>query len=425
LLSGGSRFARAPGLFSRLVAPGFQTIINAVDRGIERGSMLARLPDGSMRMLGGRAPGFDARIELKDWRALIRLATSGSIGWYQAYEAGEWDSEDLVTLFAVMGANARTLGNTARPSGPFRWAANLAHWANRNSRAGSVRNIAAHYDLGNDFYELWLGDLMSYSSALFAPQPTPSARAQFMDELRFGQLAKMTAIANRANPPHGGRVLEIGCGWGAQALLMAALQDVHVDAISLSDRQLEWCRQRRDNSPQELFGDIVFRKQDYRDVGKERAGTYDAIVSVEMVEALGREYWPDFLDCLARNLKPGGRAAIQYIAMADDIFEDYASAADFIQAYIFPGGLLIKTSEFRALAEARGLCWRDQTDFGSDYAETLKYWRTRFDQAAAQDRLPSGFDARFVRLWRYYLDYCEAGFRCGNVNVHQVTLVKG
>ena len=405
LLSGGDRFARPPGLFSRLLAPGFQAIINQVDAGLERGSMLAHLPDGTTRLLGGRAPGFDARIDLKDWRALLRLATRGSIGWYQAYEAGEWDSDDLVALFGVMGANARTLGPAARPAGPYKWLANLAHRFNRNNREGSRRNISAHYDLGNDFYSAWLDPSMTYSSALgLAPNSGEGA-------LEEAQRTKIAGLINRLDKPE--TVLEIGCGWGtlAESLHEAGAK---VTAISLSDEQLAYARDRC--SP---F--INFEKRDYRDVD----GAFDAIASCEMVEALGREYWPDFMDVVARNLKPGGRAAIQYISMADDIFEDYASGADFIQAYIFPGGLLIKTSEFRELAEARGLAWQDQTDFALDYAETLKEWRVRFDRAVEQGRLPAGFDARFVRLWRYYLAYCEAGFRCGNVGVHQVTLVKG
>ncbi len=404
LLSGGDRFARRPGFFSRLVAPGFRAIVNAVDAGLERGSMLAHLPDGSTRLLGGRGPGFDARIVLKDWHALLRLATSGSIGWYQAYEAGEWESDDLVSLFAVMGDNARSLGSTARSSGPFKWVANLAHRFNRNNREGSQRNIAAHYDLGNDFYSAWLDPSMTYSSALGL-----DAKAG-VEALEAAQRDKVAAIIARLNEPN--EALEIGCGWGT---LAEGLNDAgaKVTAISLSDEQLAYARRRC--SP---F--INFEKRDYRDMH----GQFDAIASVEMVEALGREYWPDFMDVVARNLKPGGRAAIQYISMADDLFEAYAGTAEFIQAYIFPGGLLIKGSEFRELAEARGLSWQDQTDFALDYAETLKLWRVRFDRAVDQGRLPAGFDDRFVRLWRYYLDYCEAGFRCGNVGVHQVTLVK-
>jgi cyclopropane-fatty-acyl-phospholipid synthase len=206
-------------------------------------------------------------------------------------------------------------------------------------------------------------------------------------------------------------VLEIGCGWGALATFLADC-GAKVTAISLSSEQLAWARQR---SPA-----VEFRHQDYRDV----SGQFDAVVSVEMVEALGREYWPQFMDCIARNLAPGGRAAIQFISIKDSLFDAYADSADFIQAYVFPGGLLIRTSEFRKLAEARGLRWTDQTDFGLDYAETLRLWRERFDEAATEGRLPADVDARFERLWRYYLMYCEGGFRGGGIDVHQVTLIK-
>ncbi|MEO0418031.1 MAG: cyclopropane-fatty-acyl-phospholipid synthase family protein [Pseudomonadota bacterium] len=404
LLSGGDRFASAPGFFSKLFAPGFGAIINAVDAGIERGSMLAHLPDGTTRLLGGRAPGFDAQIELKDWRALLRLATSGSIGWYQAYESGEWESEDHVVLYAVMGDNARTLGGTARPSGPFKWAARLVHFFNRNSKAGSRRNISAHYDLGNDFYGAWLDPSMTYSSALGLGANDGEAA------LASAQQAKVDALIGRLESFES--ALEIGCGWGTLAHNLAKT-GADVTAISLSDEQLAHARMHQ--SPA-----VRFEKRDYRDV----SGQYDAIASCEMVEALGREYWPTFMDAVAGNLKPGGRAAVQYISMADDLFETYANTTDFIQAYVFPGGLLIKTSEFRELAEARGLEWRDQTDFGLDYAQTLRIWRASFDRAVEEGRLPAGFDARFVKLWRTYLAYCEAGFRCRNVDVHQVTLIK-
>jgi len=404
LLSGGDRFASAPGFLSKLFAPGFGAIVNAVDAGIERGSMLANLPDGTTRLLGGRAPGFEVQIVLRDWRALLRLATSGSIGWYQAYEAGEWECDDLVALYAVMGDNARTLGHTARPAGPFKWAARLAHRFNRNNRAGSERNISAHYDLGNDFYSAWLDPSMTYSSALGLDAAADEAA------LAQGQQTKIDALVARLGTPD--EALEIGCGWGTLADNLAKT-GANVTAISLSDEQLTYAREHKAPG-------INFEKCDYRDV----EGQYDAIASCEMVEALGREYWPTFMDAVANNLKPGGRASVQYISMAEDLFETYANTTDFIQAYVFPGGLLIKTSEFRELAEARGLTWSDQTDFGIDYAETLRIWRTSFDRAVDEGRLPAGFDARFVKLWRTYLAYCEAGFRCRNVDVHQVTLVK-
>ena len=399
LLEAGGRFGSEPGLFARLLAPGFRKLLDRIDQGLECGAILAHLPDGGVRRLGGRKPGFEAEIHIRDWRTLLRLATGGSAGAYQAWEAGEWTSPDMVALFAVFMANAATLGDEGRAKGPWRLASRALHWLNRNTRVQAERNIHAHYDLGNDFYGAWLDPTMSYSSAYRVSA----------DGLEAAQRRKWDRLAERLGTP--GSVLEIGCGWGALANHFAA-RGARVTAISLSDEQLEWAR---GHHPQ-----VQFLKQDYRDT----SGQFDAIVSVEMVEALGREYWPAFMDCIARNLAPGGRAAIQFIAMRDDLFESYARNADFIQAYVFPGGLLIKTSDFRRLAAERGLAWEDQEDFGRDYAETLKAWRTNFDAAEMHGRLPAGFDRRFCDLWRFYLMYCEGAFRGGAITVSQVTLVK-
>ena len=403
LLESGRRFGSEPGAFARLLAPGFHKLLDRIDQGLETGSICGRLPDGTTRTLGGRKPGFEAEVQIRDWRALLRLATGGSAGWYQAWEAGEWTSPDAVALFAVFAANAATLGDTGRAKGPWRLASRAYHWLNRNTRVQAERNIHAHYDLGNDFYGAWLDPTMSYSSA-YRLGP---------DALEQAQRRKWERLSERLGQDDRGpdTLLEIGCGWGALASHFAA-RGSDVTAISLSDEQLAWGRAHHPG--------VEFRKQDYRDT----AGQFDAVVSVEMVEALGREYWPTFFDCLARNLKPGGRAAIQFIAMRDDLFESYARNADFIQAYVFPGGLLIKTSEFRRLAAERGLAWEDQEDFGRDYAETLKAWRASFDTAEAKGRLPDGFDRRFCDLWRFYLMYCEGGFRGGAITVSQVTLVK-
>ncbi len=402
MLAGAARFERPPGLFARLLAPGFGKVLDQIDRGLDKGSITGHLPDGTTRVLGGRNPGFDAVVNLHSWRALLRLATSGSIGWYQAWEAGEWDSPDLVPVFAVFGDNAASLGDTGRARGLWQRALRQAHRLNRNTREGSARNIQAHYDIGNDFYAAWLGETMTYSSALFAPGAS----------LDDAQRAKVSAVLDRIDLEPGKSMLEIGCGWGTLAKAAAA-RGAQVDAISLSDEQLAWARRGAGDATR-------FLKQDYRDTN----GQYDAIASVEMVEALGREYWPTFMDCVARNLRPGGKAAIQYISMAEDSFEAYADSADFIQAYIFPGGLLIRTSEFRELAEARGLTWQNRVDFGQDYAQTLRAWRSNFDLAVEQGTLPEGFDERFRQLWRFYLQYCEGGFRSGFIDVHQVTLVK-
>ncbi len=400
LIEGAQRFARAPGLLARLASPALNKMLDRIDEGLVSGTIHGTLPDGTPRKLGGHAPGFECVFELRSWNALVRIASNGSVGLYQAWEAGEWWSPDPVPLFAMFVQHAQALGDTARAKGPFRHALKLAHLFNRNTPEGAQKNISAHYDLGNDFYAAWLEVTMAYSSALYG-EPDQAMTA--------AQIAKWQALEDRIGDTK--RVLEIGCGWGGIAGHMQA-QGREVTAISLSEEQLKWA-QARNPGPD-------YRKQDYRDV----EGQFDAIVSVEMVEALGREYWPTFMDCVARNLKSGGRAAIQYISYREDLFEKYAASADFIQAYIFPGGLLINTPEFRRLAEERGLVWQDQHDFGLDYARTLKNWRDNFDAAVREGRLPTGFDARFIDLWRYYLMYCEGGFRGGGIDVHQVTLVK-
>jgi cyclopropane-fatty-acyl-phospholipid synthase len=390
-----------PEWLARLIAGGVSRVLDRIDAGLERGSIRATLPDGSQRVLGNREPGFDAVVRLNSYRALLRLATSGSVGWFQAWQHREWESPDPVPLFALFMDNGEALGNVGRAQGPWRLAMRMLHWLRRNTKTGSLRNIEAHYDLGNDFYAAWLDPTLCYSSARFGEG----------DSLEQAQRRKLQSIASRL---HGAReVLEIGCGWGALARHLAD-GGAQVTAISLSDEQLAWARRHSDGAA------IDFRKQDYRDT----RGAFDGIASVEMVEAVGREYWPDFFDCIARNLKPGGRAAIQFIAMRDDLFEAYARSADFIQAYIFPGGLLVSEREFMRLASERGLEWRDREGFALDYAETLRQWRERFDCAVAEQRLPPGFDAAFVDLWRYYLMYCEGGFRGGGIDVAQVTLVK-
>ncbi len=334
------------------------------------------------------------------------LVRAGSIGWYEGWAAGDWSSPDPVTVFDLFMRNRLSLGQVGRASGIAKLVGRLAHWWRRNTQSKARANIEAHYDLGNDFYAAWLDSGMTYSSAVF----------ESGDTLEAAQDRKIGLLLDRLNLQDGSQLLEIGCGWGslAEAALGRGAIDYH--GITLSPQQKSFADARLTGKRQAHIS-----LTDYRDVH----GQYDAIVSAEMVEAVGQEYWPAYLDCVARNLKPGGRAAIQYIRIEDDIFEQYARGVDFIQRYIFPGGMLLSESRFRALAEARGLNWQDQVDYGPHYAETLLIWRQRFDAAVEEGRLPSGFDAAFVNLWRYYLMYCEGGFRGGGINVAQVTLVKG
>ncbi len=387
----------------------FHKQLDRLDSALEAGGIETTLPDGSVRILGCRAAGPVAIVELKSWRALIRLATGGSAGWYEAWEAGEWASRDPVPLFDLFMRNRRTLGGQARAAGVSRLVRTLLHRRNANSKEQARHNIAAHYDLGNAFYAAWLDPTMSYSSAIFA-QPCNGD-----EPLAKAQERKWTALTDRLQLHPRSNVLEIGCGWGYLATRLAE-QGHSVTAITLSPSQRDWA----DAQVRDMANPPIFALQDYRDI----EGAFDAIVSVEMVEAVGREYWAQYLGTIARSLKPGGRAAIQFIAIADDVFDQYASSADFVQTYVFPGGMLLSESRFRALAEAAGLRWEDPVHFGPSYAETLKRWRLQFDAAIATAAMPPQFDDRFIRLWRYYLQYCEGGFRGGGIDVAQVTLVK-
>ena len=401
---------RSGGIAGRTLAPVFHRILDRIDDGLEQGALEAHLPDGTIRLLGGRTAGPLAIVDLRRWRALLRLATGGSVGWYEAWANGEWASADPVPLFDLFVRNRASLGNTARAGGVLRWLARGWHALRRNHRRGARRNIAFHYDLGNDFYAEWLDSELTYSSALFAEPITED------EPLEVAQHRKLAAILQRSGARAGDTLLEIGCGWGSFAEV-AARAGVTVLAITLSTEQKRAVEQRMARAE---LGNVTVALTDYRDVD----GRFDAVASIEMVEAVGQDYWSDYLQAIARLLRPGGRAALQFIAIDDAIFDAYARNVDFIQRYVFPGGVLIAERRFRALAEAAGLEWRDRTGFGLHYAETLRRWRERFDAAVAEGRLPKQFDSRFIALWRYYLMYCEGGFRGGGIDVAQVTLVK-
>ena len=366
-----------------------------------RGGLLEiRLPDGARFLFGEGEPG--VTMQVNDETVFARVLAKGDIGLAEAYLDGEWDSPDVTALLALLARNRDALRDAVYGSWRQLLAARLRHWFNRNSRAGSKRNIMAHYDLGNDFYRLWLDPSMSYSSALFdgtSDQP-----------LQAAQDAKYGRILSRLAAEPGQRVLEIGCGWGGFAE-MATHDGLAVTGLTLSPAQLAWARQRVPSAD--------LRLQDYRDTTER----FDHVVSIEMFEAVGERWWPTYFRTVANALKPEGRAVIQSITIRDDLFATYRRGTDFIQQYIFPGGMLPSRAEFRAQAERQGLVVRDEYAFGVDYARTLALWRDAFDAKWPQIAA-LGFDEPFRRLWRLYLSYCEAGFLAGNIDVVQFELAR-
>ena len=400
-------FATGGGTLARLAAPAFSKVLAQIDKRLRVGGIDATLPDRSTRQLGFHESGPRAVVELASWMALVRLATSGSVGWYQAWALGEWSSPDPVKIFELFSANAGALGDIGRAKGPFRWINALAHRLRDNAPDKARQNIEAHYDLGNDFYSAWLDPTMTYSSARFRTD---------QESVEEAQLHKVHTLLDRLDLQPGQHLLEIGCGWGTLAI-EAAKRDVSVVGLTLSTEQKAWADRKIAEAG--LSDRIEIRLQDYRDTAEQ----FDSVASVEMAEAVGQRWWGAYLDSIARNLRTGGRAALQFISIRHELFERYARNADFIQTYIFPGGCLLDESEFEALASDRGLSWEDRKGFRLDYAETLKRWRTRYNDAVASSAL-YGFAEPFHDLWRYYLMYCEGGFRGGAIDVAQVTMIK-
>ena len=360
---------------------------------LQGGMLEVRLPDGARRLFGDGEHG--VTLQVHDEAMFGQVLARGDIGLAEAYLDGHWDSPDVTGLLALLAKNRDALKKAVYGSWRNLLAARLRHWLNGNSRAGSKRNIMAHYDLGNDFYKLWLDPSMSYSSALY--------RAVDDGDLATAQRAKYRRILRRLQAEAGQSVLEIGCGWGGFAEL-AVQEGLQVTGLTLSPAQLAWAQQRVPGAN--------LRLQDYRDANEQ----FDHIVSIEMFEAVGERWWPTYFRTVAKALKPGGRAVIQSITIREDLFADYRKGTDFIQQYVFPGGMLPSRSAFRAAAARQGLAVNGEYAFGADYARTLAEWRHAFEvnwpQIAAL-----GFDEQFRRLWRMYLCYCEAGFLAGNIDV--------
>jgi cyclopropane-fatty-acyl-phospholipid synthase len=376
---------------------------------LRHGTLDVQLPDGTQAHFGSGADGEPrAGLRLLDWSVCSAALKSGDIGFAEAYIAGRWTTPDLVALLKLFIANRDAIEGVVYGSWWGSLLHRLRHALHRNSRQGSRKNIHAHYDIGNPFYRLWLDETMNYSSALFEGDLTrPTADAQ---------LAKVRRALRECAVQPGDRVLEIGCGWGALAETAAREFGARVTGLTLSSEQLAFANERLQRQGLAALGDL--RLQDYRDIGD---GPFDAIVSIEMFEAVGRAYWGDFFATLRDKLKAGGRACIQTITIRDDLFERYLRSTDFIQQYIFPGGLLPSPQAFREEARRAGLQVVGELAFGPDYAETLRRWREQFLARDPQVR-KLGFDNRFMHTWEFYLAYCEAAFATGNTNVMQFTL---
>ena len=410
-----SSASRLSPALSSLTLPGgtpaaARTVLQLLTR-LKHGTLHVQLPDGSLRHFGsGEAP--VASLRLHNWKVCSAALKSGDIGFAESFIAGDWTTHNLSDLLGVLIRNRQEVEDVVYGTWLGRFAYRIKHLLNRNTKTNSQKNIHAHYDLGNAFYTLWLDGTMNYSSAIFATPET---------SMKDAQDAKVRRALRLAGVKAGGRVLEIGCGWGALAEMAATEFDASIVGVTLSTEQLAWAQARLERVGAAHKADL--RLQDYRDIGKNGSETFDAICSIEMVEAVGREYWPEYFQTVARLLKPGGRACIQSIVIADGLFERYISSTDFIQQYIFPGGCLPCPTEFRAQAQAAGLEVIDEFSFGQDYARTLQLWREDF-MAQESRVLQLGFDKRFIRIWEFYLAYCEAAFTQANTDVVQYTLRK-
>ena len=396
-------------LHARPTGP-WQRLLRRLLPEVRRGSLRVVVPAGPAWEARGAEAGPHAVVVLHRWRALARLLLEGDTGFAAAYRDGDWSTPDLGAVLAF-GAAQVGPGEAATAA---RWPARLRdRWLHRrhaNTRRGSRRNIAFHYDLGNAFYAQWLDPQLVYSSALYTEAD------QSLEEAQAAKLRRVAELLRFDGPVARATVLEIGCGWGALALALARDHPgLALTGLTLSAQQLSHARARV--AQEGLAGRVELRLQDYRDV----QGRFDRIVSIEMLEAVGERYWPDYFDTLRARLAPGGRAVIQVITIDDAHFEAYRRRPDFIQRFIFPGGMLPSPSVLRREAERAGLGWAGAETFGASYAATLAEWRRRF-HAAWPALEPLGFDARFRRLWDYYLCYCEAGFRSGRVDVGLYTL---
>ncbi|MDZ7890778.1 MAG: cyclopropane-fatty-acyl-phospholipid synthase family protein [Rhodoferax sp.] len=385
-----------------------RTVFKLLQR-LTHGSLSVQLPDGSVHRFGSDSSAH-ASLVLHNWKPFAAALKSGDIGFAESFIAGDWTTPDLTALLRVLVKNRAEVETVIYGSWVGRLVYRIKHLLNRNTKANSQKNIHAHYDLGNAFYSLWLDDTMNYSSALF--------NSDLKQPMAGAQKAKVRRALQEVHLKPGDRVLEIGCGWGALAEMSTTEFNAHITGVTLSTEQLAFAQERMRRLGMSERADL--RLQDYRDIPDP---AFDAVCSIEMIEAVGREFWPTYFSTVSNKLKPGGHACIQSIVIEDALFERYIGSTDFIQQYIFPGGCLPCPREFHAQARAAGLEVVNELSFGHDYAETLKRWRDAFLEKRTEV-LSKGFDERFMRIWEFYLCYCEAAFLEDNIDVVQYTLRK-
>jgi cyclopropane-fatty-acyl-phospholipid synthase len=385
-----------------------RTILSLLEK-IQIGQLTLVSPEGEKFIFRGTQSGIEANIQIHDWTVCKACLKSGDIGLAETYIDGLWDSTDIQSLLRLFLVNRQVIEKAIYGNWWGRLGYRIKHWLNKNSKAGSKKNIHAHYDIGNAFYSLWLDPSMTYSSACFENKDTSLIEAQE---------AKYQRIINSIDVHAGQNILEVGCGWGG-LMEVASKHGINIDCLTISQEQATYARDRAQRIKSDASGEVNILIQDYRD----HQNQYDGIASIEMFEAVGEKYWSTYFEMIQRCLKPGKKACIQTIVIADNLFDKYRRSSDFIQQYVFPGGMLPSIKKFKEAAQSKGLIVEDVYQFGQDYQKTLCLWHQKFNQHL-QEIKQQGFDEKFIRLWNLYLMYCAAGFAENSTDVVQFTLSK-
>jgi len=376
---------------------------------LSNGRMDFHLDDGRVFRIEGPNPGPVAELHIHNPDVFARLIREGDLGFSEAYLDGWWTTPDLQAFMDVVHEDNDDLYNSYRGMAVVRAFERMRHWMNNNSKAQARKNISHHYDLGNDFYSLWLDASMTYSSALFKTG---------QEDLEKAQEQKYASMVDQMDVQPGDHVLEIGCGWGGFAEYAAGQRGLKVTGLTISQEQYNYAVERMERAG--LSDKVEIKLQDYRD----ETGIYDGIASIEMFEAVGEKYWPAYFDTLRERLKPGRSATLQIITVEDHRFETYRKGVDFIQKYVFPGGMLPSPSILKAEVERAGLRVLQSIEFGESYSQTLRRWNDTFNTRWDEVKTLRGFDDRFRRMWNFYLTSCAAGFHAGSIDVTQITVTK-